>query len=226
MPSPVIELLGIRKHFPGPHGPVEVLHGLDLVVQPGEFVMITGPSGSGKSTVLNLVALLDRPVEGVVRFAGVDAGGMTEAERCRIRAQDIGMVFQKFHLLTHRSVLENVLFRWRYLPGDPAAAARARAALVTVGLDGIPERCARVLSAGEMQRVAIARAVAVTPQLLVADEPTGNLDRVAATAVMDCFRRLNAGGMTVLMVTHNHELLPFASRHLVCGDGRLNEGAR
>ena len=219
---PVLRLAGVEKSFPSPSGSVAVLRGVDLCVQPGEFVMITGPSGSGKTTLLHLAALLDRPTAGRVIFDGRDTADMDEAEMSAARGRHVGMVFQKFHLLPHRSALANGLFRFRYAhapAGDPTHLARR--ALAEVGLDAVADRTARLLSAGEMQRVAIARAVALRPRLLLADEPTGNLDQASAEAVMGCFRKLNAEGIAILMATHNDALVASGSRHLVCRGGML-----
>jgi putative ABC transport system ATP-binding protein len=218
--APVLELRGVRKSFPAPQGPVDVLRGVHLAVSPGEFLVITGPSGSGKTTLLNLAALMDHPTTGDVMFRGERVSDLSDDSLCGVRKERIGMVFQRFCLLSHRTAFENVLFRFRYVDGDEAEAkSRAAAALETVGLAGISDREARRLSAGEMQRVAIARAVALRPDLLVADEPTGNLDAAATEGIMDCFRRLNGQGITILMVTHNEGLLRYASRHAVCRNG-------
>ena len=219
--TPVLEMRGVRKSFPSPQGPVDVLRGIDLEVSPGEFVVVTGPSGSGKSTFLNLAGLLDHPTGGSVRFGGQEVSSLDEDELSHVRARRIGVVFQRFCLLPRRSALENVLFRFRYVDEEDEAEARshATAALETVGLASAANRPARLLSAGEMQRVAVARAVALKPDLLVADEPTGNLDRQATTGVMECFKRLNDEGITVLMVTHNESLLSYAGRSLTCRDG-------
>lgn len=188
----------------------------------GDFLVVTGPSGSGKTTLLNIAAMLDRQTSGSMKFEGRDVGALTDDELCETRARDIGMVFQKFHLLPHRTALENVLFRWRYLgAGDGNPREAAANALSRVGLGDVMHRQARILSAGEMQRVAIARAIALPPRLLVADEPTGNLDGASAGTVMECFRALHGAGMTILMVTHNERLLEYGTRHMACADGRL-----
>lgn len=220
--EPVIELRGVRKSFATPHGEVQVLHGVDLCVRSGEFVAITGPSGSGKTTLLNLAALLDQPTSGEIVFRGEAVSSLDELRLCDIRKRRVGMVFQRFSLLSRRSAFDNVLFRFRYLGGGSRdRMTQAAEALRMVGLSAVADRPARLLSSGEMQRVAIARAVVVRPDLLVADEPTGNLDEDATEAVMKCFADLNRSGITVLMVTHNPALLAYSSRHLACRDGRL-----
>lgn len=224
--EPVLAMRGVWKSFPTPRGPVHVLRGMDLEIEPGSFVVITGPSGSGKSTFLNLASLLDAPTQGVIHFAGRVVSTLTEDELCVVRKERLGMVFQKFCLLTHRSAIENVMFRFRYLdtPEDEARA-RSQEALDLVGLGRQADQPVRLMSGGEMQRVAIARAVARRPDLLVADEPTGNLDRKSAEAVMQTFECLHREGISILFVTHNDELLRYATRHLICREGRLEDRA-
>ena len=218
----VLQLRGVSKRFPAPGGLVTALDGVDLQVAAGEFVAITGPSGSGKTTLLQVACLLEPPTAGAIEFDGEDAARLSERRLAALRGSKIGLVFQKFCLLPHRSVLENVLFRFRYLP-QPAREARrlAVAALEAVGLQDRLAHPARLLSGGEMQRVAIARAIALPPRLLAADEPTGNLDHAAAVGVMACLQQLHRRGVTVLLVTHNAALLDFATRRLVLRDGRL-----
>lgn len=219
---PVLQISKLTKSFPAGEGYVEVLRGIDLTVEQGDFLMITGPSGSGKSTILNLVALLDVPTSGRILFQGRDVSSSQESELCNIRKKEIGMVFQKFCLLPHRSVIDNVLFRFRYLEQQPPGAdASAHSILAEMGLGNITNRAARLLSAGEMQRTAIARAVVLSPTILVADEPTGNLDGASTHAVMQCFQKLNRNGLTIIMVTHNQKLLEFCTRHKVCREGLL-----
>ena len=222
--EPVLQLDGVSKTYATSGGPCVVLRGVRLAVARGDFVAVTGPSGAGKSTLLNLCTLLDQPTAGVVRFEGEDVAALPDERRCAIRRQKIGMIFQRFCLLPHRSALDNVRFRFRHLP-LPAAEERERArrALERVGLADRAGLAARLLSGGEMQRVAIARAIAQEPVLLAADEPTGNLDAAAARAVMDCFRDLNATGITILLATHNLALLPYCRRRLRCADGNLVE---
>jgi len=222
--SQILDLAQVTKSFRDAAGRVEVLRGVDLVIAAGEFVMITGQSGSGKTTLLNLVALLDKPDSGTIRFKGQEIGSLSDAEMCTLRARDLGMVFQKFHLLPHRSALDNVMFRWRYVVHSEGNIRDAsQRALAQVGLSELGQRSARLLSAGEMQRLAIARAVALPPRLLVADEPTGNLDRQSSQTVMECFKKLNDGGMTIMMVTHNDNLLRYGTRHLVLREGALSQ---
>ena len=220
----VLELRDVRRHFVSSHGRVDVLRGVDLKVKPGEYIIVTGPSGSGKTTLLNIASLMEQPTGGNVVFDGQDVTSLDEELLCFIRKERVGVVFQRFYLLPHRSAIENVMFRFRYV-GEEEDTARKRAeeALEIVGLAHAKDRPARVLSVGEMQRVAIARAVALRPRLLVADEPTGNLDHASADSVMACFDRLNKDGITILMVTHNEGLLSHARRHLECRDGVLKD---
>lgn len=218
--EPVLEFRSVTKSFPGPRGDVEVLHGIDLQINEGEFVAITGPSGSGKSTFLNLAGLMDRPSSGILRFDGADVSTLRERELSAFRKQRVGMVFQKFCLLPHRSALRNVEFRYRYLNTKTRdARSRSLAALESVGLAELANQPARLLSGGEMQRVAIARAVAERPRLLLADEPTGNLDTATAADIMAIFKQLNEEGITILLATHNPQLLEYATRHVVFEDG-------
>ena len=222
--QPILRLDHVHKNYPTPYGRVEVLKGIDLNINEGEFVAITGPSGSGKSTFLHLTALLDVPSEGEVIFSGHQTSSLDEVGLTRVRKHSIGMVFQDYHLLTRRTVLENVLFRFRYLDKKMDNANElALDALQTLGLGELANRPVRLLSGGEMQRTAIARAMVLTPKLLVADEPTGNLDSETAKVVMQYFSDLNQQGITVILVTHNPELLHYCSRHLVCRDGCIEE---
>ena len=223
-PSPILSLTDVAKSFATPQGPIQVLRALTLAIYPGEFVAITGPSGSGKTTFLNLAALLDRPTSGTIRFGGQDVSALDEPGLNRLRKHRIGMVFQRFCLLSHRTVLENVLFRFRYLDVPrPRAVHLARQALDEMNLSPHADQPARLLSGGEMQRTAIARAVAEPPDLLLVDEPTGNLDRDSAEGVMACFRNLNRRGITILLATHNPALLKYCNRSLVCRDGTVVE---
>ena len=201
-----LRLEGVRKAFRGAVGEVEVLRGVDLSLGAGEFGVITGPSGSGKTTLLMVAGLLQPADGGRVWFDGREVSGLGEGDLAEIRKHGVGMVFQKFCLMPHRSALDNVAFRFRYLEHDGREALRrSEAALERVGLADKAKQAARLLSAGEMQRVAIARALALPPKLLLADEPTGNLDPDSAARVMELFRELNGAGMSILLVTHNAE---------------------
>lgn len=223
MSVPVLQLRAVRKTYKTPSGTATVLHCANLSVMEREFVMITGPSGSGKSTCLHLAALLDSPSSGQVFLDGEDVSLLSDEATCRLRAQRIGMVFQKHCLIPHRSALENVAFRFRYIDMTREdAVARAKLALESVGIGALAGQPARLLSGGEMQRVGIARAIALTPRLLIADEPTGNLDSASTLAIMEQFRVLNSTGITILMVTHNQQLLSFCSRHVSCADGVID----
>lgn len=216
----VLELRGIEKRFETPRGPVQVLRAVTLELHRGEFVALTGPSGSGKTTLLNIVALLDAPTAGQMSFHGQNIVFEDAAQARELRKRHLGMVFQKFCLLPHRTALDNVLFRCRYLEQrTEALVARASAILDEFGLLSIAHQPARLLSGGEMQRVAIARAMLHEPELLVADEPTGNLDAASAELVMEHLRRLNEKGITIFLVTHNLSLLKFASGHYDCREG-------
>jgi putative ABC transport system ATP-binding protein len=209
-----------------PFGDQQVLRNVNLDIYQGDFIAITGPSGSGKSTLLNLAALLDSPTSGELKFFNNNVNYLTEDDLSDIRKNQISMVFQNYNLLPRRSVLENVMFRFRYLESDPKnAEARSRQALEHLNLETISDKSVRLLSGGEMQRVAIARAVANSPKLLVADEPTGNLDSSTTKLVMESFARLNQTGITILLVTHNENLLDYCSRHITCRDSKLYEEA-
>ncbi|HUL57759.1 MAG TPA: ABC transporter ATP-binding protein [Anaeromyxobacteraceae bacterium] len=220
--APLLRLTEVGRSFAAPSGRVDALRRASLALSPGEFVVVTGPSGSGKSTLLHLAALLDRPTAGSVAFDGREVSALGDGALRALRARSVGMVFQRHHLLPHRSVLENVAFRFRYLDHGRAEARRLAAeALVTVGLGGLGERPARLLSGGELQRVAVARAIAFRPRLLVADEPTGNLDAAAGSRVMACLEELHRTGIAVLMVTHDPSILGGGHRTVVCRDGCL-----
>lgn len=220
-PAPLLSLRGVSHRFPAPGGAVEALRDISFELGRGEFCAVTGPSGSGKTTLLHIAALLETPTAGEVVFEGERVARLSDRERAARRARKIGMVFQRFCLLPHRTVLDNVRFRFRYDPDRTAEVARAREALAAVGLAARADHRARLLSGGEMQRVAIARAIARPPRLLAADEPTGNLDRAAAERILDLLRSLQRRGVTVLLATHNEALLRPGDRQLRLEDGRL-----
>ena len=220
---PLLAFENAGKTFRTPAGELTVLRDVTLDVQPGDFVALTGPSGSGKSTLLNLAALLDGPTAGRVLVRGEDTAGWNERRRCRHRAESVGMVFQTFHLLPNRTALDNVRFRFRYTR-TPAARARrlAQDALAGAGLAERATHPARLLSGGEMQRVALARAIAQPPDLLLADEPTGNLDAAAARLVRERLTALHRAGLTIVLATHNLEWLDCATRRWVCAEGTVH----
>ena len=227
MPDPSTDCLrmeGVRKSFRGPDGrPVEILHGIDLSLPRGGYAVVTGPSGSGKTTFLMVAGLLLPPDAGRMWFAGRDVPSLGERERTEVRKTGVGVVFQKFCLVPGRSALANVELRFRYLR-RPAGEVRrcSLEALARVGLAGKAKQAARLLSAGEMQRVAIARAIALPPELLLADEPTGNLDPDTAARIMELFAELNRDGIAVMVVTHHPEWkAPESARRMVLREGRL-----
>mgnify|MGYP002737456310 FL=1 len=221
--EPIIKLDDVTRIFPGPPA-VNALRGVDLTVMPGEYVAIVGPSGSGKSTMLNTLGLLDRPSTGTYLFEGTDVAELSEDERAALRGGEIGFVFQSFHLLPTRTVLENVILSTAYA-GVPRSQreARARAALDRVGMGHRVDFYPGTLSGGEKQRVAIARAVSTTPRLLLADEPTGNLDQTNSEGVMALFEELSSDGLTIVMITHDNAVAQSAHRRVSINDGRLTE---
>ena len=202
---PALRMQGVRKSFRAADGrDVEILRGIDLVLPRGAYAVVTGPSGSGKTTFLMLAGLLLPPDSGTFQFDGHDVSTLSDRARTDFRKTSVGVVFQKFCLVPGRSALANVELRFRYLKTSPSEARRkSLAALDIVGLAHKARQPAHLLSAGEMQRVAIARAIAHPPTLLLADEPTGNLDPDTASRIMDLFADLNRNGITLLLVTHH-----------------------
>lgn len=221
--APLILLEDVTRIFPGPPA-VNALRGVDLRVEAGEYLAIVGPSGSGKSTMLNTLGLLDRPSTGTYWFEGIDTSLLTDNQRAALRGGEIGFVFQSFHLLPTRTVLENVVLATAYagIPRDQREA-RARNALERVGMEHRMDFFPGTLSGGERQRVAIARAVSTSPRLLLADEPTGNLDQANSVAVMDLFRELWSEGLTIVMITHDPAIAHSAQRRASINDGYLTE---
>lgn len=220
-PVPVVRLTELRRSFPGPPE-VQAVRGVDLRIERGEYVSIVGPSGSGKSTLLHLLGLLDQPTGGEYLLDGEDVSTLSERRRSTVRGSRIGFVFQAFHLLPSRTVLDNVMLSMLY-QAVPRRERRQRAeeALGRVGLDHRREFTPRTLSGGERQRVAIARALAAEPSLLLADEPTGNLDRVNAAGVLDLFDALHAEGLTLAVITHDDQVSRRAERRVRMTDGLL-----
>jgi putative ABC transport system ATP-binding protein len=223
MTHAMIELRGLTKVYGMGESEVRAVQGIDLDVDRGEFVAVMGPSGSGKSTVMNLIGCLDTPSGGTYRLSGADISRLDRDQRALLRRHFLGFVFQGFNLLSRTTALENVELPLVY-QGIPAAerAERARAALATVGLAGRENHAPAELSGGQQQRVAIARAIVTRPELILADEPTGNLDTARSREIMELLAALNRDeGITILMVTHEPDMAAFASRRVVFVDGRL-----
>ena len=220
---PIVQLTNVTRSFPGPPE-VQALKAINLRIDKGEYVSIVGPSGSGKSTMLNVLGLLDRPSVGEYYLDGELTQLASEDERAALRGGKVGFVFQSFHLLPHRTVLENVMVAMLY-SGVPRKEreGRARTALERVGLGQRLTFRPATLSGGERQRVAVARAVVSEPRLLLADEPTGNLDATTSGEVMDLFEELNADGLTLVVITHDGSVSARARRRIRIADGTLTE---
>lgn len=230
----LLELAGITKTYGEGSAAFRALRGVDLSIPAGEFTAVMGPSGSGKSTVMNLIGCLDTPTSGSYRFRGVEVTGLSRDQRALLRRRHIGFVFQGFHLLARTSAQENVELPLLYRgEGAKQRHAAARRALAQVGLAGWEHHTPAELSGGQQQRVAIARAIVTEPTLLLADEPTGNLDSERGREVMSLLVALNRDhGITVVMVTHEPDMAAYAQRivrfrdGLIAGDERVAEAER
>jgi putative ABC transport system ATP-binding protein len=219
--SATVELRDVVRRHPGP---VESLRGVSLRIEPGELLAVVGPSGSGKTTLLHIVGTLDRPTSGLVRIAGVDTTHMSDRQISGFRSARLGFVFQQFFLIEGVSVLENVAAGLLYRGID--ARTRRRLAAVTLERVGLGHRLGHrpaQLSGGERQRTAIARSIVGRPALVLADEPTGNLDSTSGAEIIALLRDLNRDGTTIAVVTHNHELAAAMHRRIELKDGRIEK---
>jgi len=224
--GPLIAFEGVRKVYRLGETEVHALSGVSFAIGRGEFVAVTGPSGSGKSTLMNLLGALDRPTDGRYLLEGADVGSLSRDERARLRGRTIGFVFQSFNLLPRTTALENVELPLLYgAAALPSAERRdrARECLARVGLSDRERHHPSQLSGGQQQRVAIARALVNRPALLLADEPTGNLDSKTSAEIMALLARLNAEGVTIVLVTHEPDIAACARRRLVFRDGAIVE---
>lgn len=227
MNQAVIDIQGITKTYVNGKLSVPVLHGIDLQVNKGEFVSIMGPSGSGKSTFMNILGCLDRPTTGSYRLNCDEVATLSDDELAFVRNKQIGFVFQSFNLLTKLTALENVALPMIYAGMDKKSRnERAAALLSSVGLGDRMDHLPSELSGGQRQRVAIARALANNPAIIMADEPTGNLDSKSTIDVMNIFRGLYDEGRTIILVTHEPEIATYASRNVVLRDGLIVEDSQ
>ena len=226
--TPLIELHGVTKIYGTGTAAVAALRGVDLRIDAGEFVAVMGPSGSGKSTCMNIIGCLDTPTAGSYRFQSSEVARLTRSQRALLRRYYLGFVFQGFNLLTRTSALENVELPLIYR-GEPAASrhTRSRAALAAVGLAGWEHHTPGELSGGQQQRVAIARAIVTEPAVLLADEPTGNLDSARSHEIMELLTAFNREqGITIVMVTHEGDIAAYAHRTVRFVDGRVASDER
>jgi putative ABC transport system ATP-binding protein len=227
MPVPVIEIRGIRKIYALDGVEVQALRGIDLRVDEGEFLAIMGPSGSGKSTLMNILGCLDLPDSGEYRLRGRNVSRMHGDELARIRNREIGFIFQNFNLLPRTCALENVETPLMYAGvARRERHRRSREALERMGLGDRLYHLPNQLSGGQQQRVAIARALVTTPSLLLADEPTGNLDSATTTEILELLETLNrTDGLTIILITHEHDIANRTGRRLTLRDGTLEGGS-
>ncbi|WP_121356856.1 ABC transporter ATP-binding protein [Flavisolibacter nicotianae] len=224
--QPVIQFVDVRKNYYLGKVAIEVLKGISLRIFPNEYVALMGPSGSGKSTLMNIIGCLDTPTEGEYLLAGQSVGGMAEDSLADVRNQEIGFVFQQFHLLPRLTALENVALPLVYAGvSKKERTERAKAALALVHLSDRSHHKPNELSGGQNQRVAIARALINNPSIILADEPTGNLDSKTSGEIMDIFDQIHAAGNTVVLVTHEEDIAAHAKRMIRLKDGMIENDA-
>jgi putative ABC transport system ATP-binding protein len=216
----VIEIKDITKIYKSGEEDTVALGGVNLTVKKGEFVAIMGPSGSGKSTLMHIIGLLDRPTSGSYMLDGKDVSKISKKQQAKIRNQEIGFVFQQFNLLTRTSALENVLLPTIY-GKVPNAEKKARKLLEEVGLGDRIKNKTNQLSGGQIQRVAIARALIMDPAIILADEPTGNLDSKRSDEVMKLLQKINKKGATIVLITHEPDIAKYAERVITLRDGKI-----
>jgi ABC-type lipoprotein export system ATPase subunit len=217
----MITVNGVTKIFGAGTSEVRAVDNVDLEVQPGEFIIILGRSGSGKSTLLGMLAGLIRPTDGIIRIKGLDINTLNDNQIAELRSQEIGFVFQFSGLIPTVTSLENVLISTLFCPNGPGNRETALGLLKQVGVADRADAYPGTLSSGEMKRVAIARALINKPSILIADEPTGDLDIATESEIMALFRQLNSEGITIIMVTHNPDLIPCATRTYRMTQGRM-----
>ena len=225
--KPIIAIRNVSKTYAMGEAEVHALRGVSLTIERGDFVAIMGASGSGKSTMMNILGCLDVPSKGWFWLDGVDVRGLDEAALSRVRSRKIGFVFQSYNLIPRTTALANVELPLAYMGVRPKdRRARAIAALEAVDLGSRLDHLPSEMSGGQQQRVAVARAIVTNPSMILADEPTGNLDTVAAEDVMAIFSRLNAEGRTVVLITHEADIAEFAKRVIRLRDGEITEDRR
>ena len=223
--DPLVVARNVVKEYQTGDETLRALKGVDLTIRPGEFVAVVGPSGSGKSTLLNVLGLLDVPTHGTVELDGTDVGSLSIAERTRLRRETVGFVFQSFHLLPTLTATENVMLPRLAGRDTSGAFDRADRLLRSVGLGDRTDHYPDQLSGGQRQRVAVARSLVNDPRLLLADEPTGNLDQATGRQVLDEFAAIADEGVAIVAVTHDEQVTRFADRVVTIVDGRIDAGA-
>jgi putative ABC transport system ATP-binding protein len=224
----IIDLHQMMKTYETPSGPFTALKDISLRILSGEFVAVVGKSGSGKTTLLNVLAGIDRPTNGTISINGTRVDSLSESQLAEWRGRTIGLVFQFFQLLPTLTIAENVMLPMDFMETIPAAKRRTRALelLESVGIADQADKLPTALSGGQQQRAAIARALANDPPILMADEPTGNLDEATRTSVVDLFAELNAGGRTIIVVTHERDISSYTDRQVMLVDGRIAHAAK